>query len=86
MLYKKNSKKKRSLIYPYIIELSYKIQTTIGLKTLDEKEQKDLGILNLGNFEFLKDENSTKTKINIVISDKLKEIIQISEKWKTTFE
>ena len=86
VLNKKKSKKEKSLIYPYIIELSYKIQTIIGLKTFDEKEQKDLGILNLGNFEFVKDENSVKTKINIVISDKLKEIIQLSEKWKTTFE
>ena len=83
---KKSSKKKLSLIYPFIIELSYKIQTICGLKTFDEEEQKSLGILNLGDFEFVKDEQSTKTKINRAISDKLKEIIQLSDNWKTAIE
>ena len=83
---KKSSKKNLCLIYPFLIDLSYKIQTISGLKTFDENEQKSLGITNLSDFEFLKDELSFTGKLKLVTSKKLKEIIQASDKWTIIFE
>ena len=73
-------------VYPYIIDLIYKIQTISGLKTLDEKEKTDLNIRNLGEFEFIKDETSPKDIIEIKTSTKLNEILKLSNEWMNTFE
>ena len=78
--------KKKSLLYPIIINIIYKIQTISGLKTLDETDKKSLNIINLGEFEFVKDENSRKTVLEIKTSDKLNEILKASDKWISTFE
>ena len=79
-------KKKLSLVYPIVIDMIYKIQVTSGLKSLDENDKKNLNILNLGEFEFIKDENSPKNEISIKTSEKLNEILKSSNKWITTFE
>ena len=45
-----------------------------------------MGITNLSDFEFLKDEMSFTGKLKLVTSKKLKEIIQASDKWTIIFE
>lgn len=83
---KKNYKSKKYKFdsnYPYIIELMYMIQAKSGLKTFDEKEKKLLDIKNLGEFEFLKDENSKNDIIENEVSQTLADILNSSDKWKT---
>ena len=79
-------KKKKSFLFPIIINIIYKIQAISGLKTLDETDKKSLNIINLGEFEFVKDENSKKTALEIKTSDKLSEILKASDKWISAFE
>ena len=79
-------KKKTSLIYPLIVGIIYKIQAISGLKTLDETDKKNLNILNLGDFEFVKDENSIKTVKDNKTYEKLNEILKASNKWISTFD
>ena len=79
----KSKKYKFDSNYPYIIKLMYMIQAKSGLKTFDEKEKKLLNISNLGEFEFLKDENSKNDIIKIEVSQTLGDILNSSYKWKT---
>lgn len=73
-------------VYPFVVELMYILQVKSGLKTFDEKEQKDLNIKNLGQFEFVKDENSNEEIIEIKISDILYKTFISSKKWNYAFE
>ena len=59
-------------MYIYVIDLIYKIQAASGLKLLDEKDKKELNILNVGYFEFIKDEKASKDIINLKIQWKIK--------------
>ena len=82
-----NSKKSiKSGVYPYVVELMYLIQVKCGLKTFDEKEKIKLNIKNLGEFEFVKDENSKNDIKNIEISEILNQKLISSNKWKNTLE
>ena len=84
--YYKSGKTIKSCLYPYIIDLIYKIQAKSGLKTFEEKEKTDLSIKNIGEFEFIKDETSSKDVIEIKTSSRLKEILKTSNKWMDTVE
>ena len=75
-----------SCTYPHIVGLMYKMQTIGGLETFDENKKKDLKIINLGEFEFVKDETSPKDVIQIKTSEKLNEILKSSKKWVDAFE
>lgn len=75
-----------SCTYPHIVGLMYKMQTIGGLETFDERKKNDLKIINLGEFEFVKDETSSKDVIQFKTSEKLNEILKTSKKWVETFE
>ncbi len=53
---------------------------------MDETDKKNLNILNLGDFEFVKDENSIKTVKDNKTYEKLNEILKASNKWISTFD
>jgi hypothetical protein len=82
----KSGKTILSCTYPHIVGLMYKMQTIGGLEIFDENKKKDLKIINLGEFEFVKDETSSKDVIQIKTSEKLNEILKSSKKWIDAFE
>ena len=82
----KSGKKITSGIYPHVIDLMYKIQTYSDLEVFTEEEQQKFSIMNLGEFEFSKDEKSNKFIKKINISNNLKEIISKDEKWSSVFK
>ena len=82
----KSGKTILSCSYPHIVGLMYKMQTIGGLDTFDENKKKDLKIINLGEFEFVKDETSSKDVIQIKTSEKLNEILKSSKIWMDAFE
>ena len=82
----KNGTKINSGIYPHIIDLMYKIQTYSGLEVFSEEEKRQLKIINLGEFEFSKDEKSRKLPQLIGIKNNLKEIFSKNEKWNSIFK
>jgi len=82
----KSGKTILSCTYPHIVGLMYKMQTIGGLETFDENKKKELKIINLGEFEFVKDETSSKDVIQIKTSEKLNEILKSSKKWIDAFE
>ena len=76
----------KSGIYPHVIELIYKIQAYAGLDTFTKEEIESIKIINLGEFEFVKDETSNKL-INIFkTSDSLKNILSKDENWLSMFK
>ena len=81
-----SKKNKKCPVYPYVIELMYLLQAKSGLKTFDAKEIKKLNIKKLGEFEFLKEENSKEDNIKIKISEFLKNKLNESATWKNTFK
>lgn len=82
----KSGKTILSCTYPHIVGLMYKMQTIGGLEIFDENKKKDLKIINLGEFEFVKDETSSKEVIQIKTSEKLNEILKSSKIWVDAFE
>ena len=84
----KSGNKIKSGLYPHVINLMYKLQVISGLNTLKDEEQAKLNIINLGEFEFLKDENANKEiKINrINISWRIGTILKESNKWNEIIE
>ena len=82
----KKSKSSEQYMYIYVIDLIYKIQAASGLKLLDEKEKKELNILNFGYFEFIKDERANKDIINLKIPKYVTDILQESKQWMNTME
>ena len=82
----KSGKTILSCTYPHMVYLMYKMQTIGGLETFNEEKKKNLKIINLGEFEFIKDENSPKDVIQIKTSEKLNEILKSSKKWVDAFE
>ena len=81
----KSGKKIKSGIYPHVIDLAYKIQAYTEDKIFTEFEKTQFNIINLGEFEFSKDEKSNKFLKKINISNNLKGILSKDEKWSTTF-
>ena len=84
--YYKSGKTILSCMFPFAVDLIYKIQHKSGLKIFDEKEKNDLNIKNIGEFEFIKDENSSNNIVLIQISAKLREILQSSTIWCNIFD
>jgi hypothetical protein len=82
----KSGKYMLSGVYPFVVELMYILQVKSGLKTFDEKEKKDLNIQNLGEFEFVKDENSNDKIIEMKTSEILYKTFILSNKWNYAFE
>ena len=82
----KSGKKIRSGIYAHVIDLMYKIQAYIDTEIFTEEEQKQFGIINLGEFQFSKDEKSNKFIKQINISNNIKDILSKDEKWNSTFK
>ena len=80
----KSGKTTQSCVYPYVIQLIYILHSSTGKKIFEEKEKKDLNIKNPGEFEFLKDENSTENTKNIILSDLIAYKLK-SDKWNNTF-
>lgn len=75
----KSGKKTKSGIFPHVINLMYKLQVLSGLNIITEEEKSKLNILNFGEFEFLKDENSTKTANRINLSSNIGIILKQSK-------
>ena len=82
----KSGKTTTSCMNIYVIDLLYKIQAASGLKLLEEKDKKELNILNYGYFEFVKDETSSKEVINIKMPKYVSDILSESKKWTDTME
>ena len=82
----KNGSKINNGIYPHIIDLMYKIHTFSGLECFSEEEKRQFKIINLGEFEFSKDEKSNKLPNHIGIKNNLKEIFSKNEKWNSIFK
>ena len=82
----KNGNKIKSGIYPHIIDLIYKINTFSGTDIFSEEERNQLKIINLGEFEFSKDEKSNKFQKPLIIKNNLKEIFSQDEKWNSIFK
>ena len=72
-------------IYPYIIQLIYMLQSATGQKIFEEKEQKELNIKKPGEFEFLKDENSTENIKSFILSELIYNKLK-SDKWTIMFK
>ena len=82
----KSGKTNTSCMNIYVIDLLYKIQAASGLKLLEEKDKKELNILNYGYFEFVKDETSPKDVINLKMPKYVSDILSESKKWTDTME
>ena len=82
----KNGNKIKSGIYPHVIDLIYKINAHSGIDIFSQDEIKKFKIINLGEFEFSKDEKSNKLLKLLAIKDKLKEIFSKDEKWISIFK
>ena len=82
----KNGNKIKSGIYPHVIDLIYKINTFSGIDIFSDEEKKQLKIINLGEFEFSKDEKSNKFPKPLMIKNNLKEIFSQDEKWNSIFK
>ena len=82
----KNGNKIKSGIYPHVIDIIYKINTFSGTDIFSEEEKKQLKIINLGEFEFSKDEKSNKFPKPLIIKNNLKEIFSQDEKWNSIFK
>jgi len=82
----KKDKSSERYVYIYVIDLIYKIQAASGLKLLDEKDKKELNILNYGYFEFIKDEKASKNIINLKTPKYVADILLESKKWIDTME
>lgn len=74
----KSGKKINSGIYVHVIDLMYKIQVSDGLNTFTDEEKQKLNIINLGEYEFLRNENSNKVK-EIKISQNIFNILKESK-------
>ena len=77
----KTGKKIKSGIYVQVIQLMYKLQVIAGLDTFTNEEKKELNILNLGEFEFLKNEKSNKKVNKINISSDIGLILKETKEW-----
>ena len=73
-------------LHSNIIDLIYKIQVISGLETFTEDEKTNLKIKNLGEFEFIRDENSSRIINTINISEDIKNILKNSSKWDEIFK
>ena len=82
----KNGNKIKSGIYPHVIDIIYEINTFSGTDIFSEEEKKQLKIINLGEFEFSKDEKSNKFPKPLIIKNNLKEIFSQDEKWNSIFK
>ena len=77
----KSGKTIMSGVYPHVVDLIYKIQAISGLEVIPPKEKLELKIKNFGEFEFSKDEKSNKLTKIINTSEKIKSILENSQKW-----
>ena len=79
----------KSGIYSHIIYLVYKIQTYSGLEVFNENEIKNMNIRHLGEFKFLRVNNSfslfNSNHNKISISMNLKTILSIDKRWDIMF-
>ena len=80
----KSGKKIKTGIYPHVINIIYKLQVIGGLSILNEEEIRKLKILNIGEFEFLKDENSNKSIQKMNTSTNIGKILEECQVWKET--
>ena len=80
----KSGKTILSCMHIYVIDLIYKIQAACGLKLFDENDQKNLNIINLGHFEFIKDETSPKEIKPFKMPIYVKEILNSFFEWDET--
>ena len=77
----KSGKKINSGVYVHVIDLMYKIQVSAGLNTFTEEEKQKFNIINLGEYEFLKNENSNKETKEIKISQNICNILKENKEW-----
>ena len=80
----KSGRQTFSCIYSYVIDLIYKIQVATGMNIFNETEIKDIGILNPGFFEFVKDENSPKNIDPFNLPIYYKQILLPEKSWNLT--
>ena len=80
----KSGRQTFSCIYSYVIDLIYKIQVATGMNIFNEAEIKDIGILNPGFFEFVKDENSPKNIDPFNLPIYFKQILLPEKSWNLT--
>ena len=84
--YYKSGKTILTCNFSFVVDLIYKIQHKSGLKIFDEKEKNELNIKNIGEFEFIKDENSSNNILLIQVSQNLNEILKSSTIWCNIFD
>ena len=80
----KTGKKIKSGVYVQVVHLIYKLQVLGGLDTFNEEEKEKLKIKNLGEFEFLKDQNSINTINRVNISSNIGMILKQTKDWDET--
>ena len=80
----KSGRQTFSCIYSYVIDLIYKIQVATGMNIFNEAEIKDIGILNPGFFEFVKDEDSPKNIDPFNLPIYYKQILLPEKSWNLT--
>ena len=80
----KSGRQTFSCIYSYVIDLIYKIQVATGMNIFNEAEIKDIGILNPGFFEFVKNENSPKNIDPFNLPIYFKQILLPEKNWNLT--
>ena len=82
----KSGKKINSGVYVHVIDLMYKVQVTAGLNTFTNEEKQKLNIINLGEYQFLKNENSSKETKEIKLSQNIYNILKENKEWNDTIE
>ena len=82
----KSGKEILSCVNIYVIDLIYKIQAACGVKILEEKDKKQLGISNYGFFEFLKDDKSPKEREPFKLPTYIKFYLSQDMEWKNLIE
>ena len=82
----KSGKKINSGVYVHVIDLMYKVQVSAGLNTFTNEEKQKLNIINLGEYQFLKNENSSKETKEIKLSQNIYNILKENKEWNDTIE
>ena len=68
-------------IYPHILHLAYYLQVIGGLTTFSDEEKTTLKIENLGEFQFLKNENTKNCTQQKKTSSNISDILKQSKEW-----
>ena len=82
----KSGRTTNSGVYPYVIDLIYKLQVVGGLDTFNDQDKNSLNIKQLGEFEFLRDEKTKNESNSINKSDIIGAILKSTKNWEKIFK